>query len=61
MHGLTARPPPAGAAVPIAAASLPVRRFGTVQDIAHAAAFFTAPDSGYVTGQVLYVSGGPHG
>jgi 3-oxoacyl-[acyl-carrier protein] reductase len=45
----------------IAAASLPVRRFGTVQDIAHAAAFFIAPESGYVTGQVLYVSGGPHG
>lgn len=45
----------------IAAQSLPVRRFGTVDDIAHAAAFFLDDRSGYVTGQVLYVSGGPHG
>jgi NAD(P)-dependent dehydrogenase (short-subunit alcohol dehydrogenase family) len=42
--------------------SVPPREaFRTVQDIEHAAAFFIAPESGYVTGQVLYVSGGPHG
>ncbi|MDV3222238.1 3-oxoacyl-ACP reductase FabG [Intrasporangium sp.] len=44
-----------------AAESLPVRRFGTVDDIAHAVDFFADERSGYVTGQVLYVSGGPHG
>jgi 3-oxoacyl-[acyl-carrier protein] reductase len=45
----------------LAAQSLPVRRFGAVEDIAHAAAFFIDDRSAYVTGQVLYVSGGPHG
>ena len=41
-----------------AAARLPVRRGGLPDDIANAAAFFAAEESGYVTGQVLYVDGG---
>lgn len=41
-----------------AAAANPVRRGGVPDDIANAAAFFAAEESGYVTGQVLYVDGG---
>lgn len=36
----------------------PVRRGGVPADIANAVAFFAAEESGYVTGQVLYVDGG---
>ena len=36
----------------------PVRRFGLPEDIAHAAAFLSSDDAGYVTGQVLVVDGG---
>lgn len=39
-------------------ARIPVGRAGTPDDIAAAAAFFCAPDAGFVTGQVLEVSGG---
>lgn len=38
--------------------AVPVRRLGTPQDIANAVAFFLHRDSGFVTGQVLYVCGG---
>lgn len=38
--------------------AVPVRRLGTPQDIAHAVAFLLHRDSGFVTGQVLYVCGG---
>jgi 3-oxoacyl-[acyl-carrier protein] reductase len=40
------------------AAQLPVRRLGTVEDVARAVAFFAAPEAGFVTGQVLFVCGG---
>jgi 3-oxoacyl-[acyl-carrier protein] reductase len=40
------------------AATVPVRRGGLPDDIANAVAFFAAEESGYVTGQVLYVDGG---
>ncbi len=40
------------------AASVPVRRLGESADVARAVAFFTSPDAGFVTGQVLYVCGG---
>ena len=40
------------------AALVPVRRGGVPADIANAVAFFAAEESGYVTGQVLYVDGG---
>ena len=42
-----------------AADSIPVRRGGTPEDIAHAASFFLSEGAGYVSGQVLYVAGGP--
>lgn len=38
--------------------AIPQGRFGTVVDIAKAAAFLASPASGYVTGQVLHVNGG---
>jgi 3-oxoacyl-[acyl-carrier protein] reductase len=40
------------------ASVVPVRRGGLPDDIANAVAFFAAEESGYVTGQVLYVDGG---
>lgn len=43
------------------AESIPRGRIGTPHDIARAVLFFTADDADFVTGQVLYVSGGPHG
>lgn len=39
-------------------ATIPVRRIGTVDDVADAVSFFCAASSGFVTGQVLYVCGG---
>lgn len=38
--------------------SVPVQRVGTPQDIAHAVTFFLAPESGFITGQTLFVCGG---
>lgn len=38
--------------------AVPVRRVGTPEDVAHAAAFLLDARSGFVTGQVLYVCGG---
>lgn len=37
----------------------PVGRVGQPDDIAHAVAFFASEAAGYVSGQVLYVAGGP--
>ena len=37
---------------------IPVKRFGTVDDVARAVAFLASDDSGYITGQVLGVDGG---
>lgn len=37
---------------------VPLKRLGTPADIAHAALFFAAPESGFITGQTLVVDGG---
>ncbi|KAB1914514.1 3-oxoacyl-ACP reductase FabG [Micromonospora sp. AMSO31t] len=42
-----------------AAAQIPVARTGTPEDIAHAVSFFVSEAAGFVSGQVLYVAGGP--
>jgi 3-oxoacyl-[acyl-carrier protein] reductase len=42
-----------------AAAEIPVGRTGTPEDIAHVVAFFASEGAGFVSGQVLYVAGGP--
>jgi 3-oxoacyl-[acyl-carrier protein] reductase len=40
------------------ASSIPVRRGGVPADIANTALFFASEESGYITGQVIYVDGG---
>lgn len=42
-------------------ARIPVGRSGQPEDIAHAVSFFVDDRSGFVSGQVLYVAGGPVG
>jgi 3-oxoacyl-[acyl-carrier protein] reductase len=37
---------------------IPVKRFGTVEDVARAVAFLSSDEAGYITGQVLCVDGG---
>ena len=38
--------------------SIPVGKFGSVEDVANAVFFFASPESGYITGQVMHVNGG---
>jgi len=40
-------------------ATIPVGRAGTAEDIAHAVSYFASEGASYVSGQVLYVAGGP--
>lgn len=40
------------------AAAIPLKRLGSVEDIAHAMVFFASPEAGYITGQTLVVDGG---
>jgi 3-oxoacyl-[acyl-carrier protein] reductase len=42
-----------------AASQIPVARTGTPDDVAHAVSFFASEDAGFVSGQVLYLAGGP--
>ncbi|MEU1018462.1 3-oxoacyl-ACP reductase FabG [Streptomyces sp. NPDC005900] len=42
-----------------AATQIPVQRVGRPEDIANAIAFFTGDAAGFVSGQVMYVAGGP--
>lgn len=42
-----------------AAEAIPVRRTGKPADIANAVSFFVGENAGFVSGQVLYVAGGP--
>jgi len=42
-----------------AAAEIPVARVGQPEDIAAATSFFCREDAGFVSGQVIYVAGGP--
>ena len=40
------------------AASVPLKRLGTVEDIGHAALYFASKEAAYVTGQTIIVDGG---
>ncbi|MFN2464668.1 MAG: 3-oxoacyl-ACP reductase FabG [Candidatus Dormibacteria bacterium] len=42
-----------------AAAMIPLQRVGTPEDLAGAIAFLCSDDAGFISGQVLYVRGGP--
>lgn len=42
-----------------AAESIPVGRVGQPEDIAHTASCLVSPAAGFVSGQVVYVAGGP--
>lgn len=42
-----------------AASQIPVRRVGQPDDIANAIAFFAGDAAGFVSGQIMYVAGGP--
>ncbi|HEX3983831.1 MAG TPA: 3-oxoacyl-ACP reductase FabG [Acidisoma sp.] len=40
------------------AASIPLKRLGSVEDIANATLFFASEEAGYITGQTLVIDGG---
>jgi 3-oxoacyl-[acyl-carrier protein] reductase len=40
-------------------AAIPVRRVGQPADVAHLASFFVSEGAGFVSGQVVYLAGGP--
>jgi len=42
-----------------AASQIPVARVGRPEDIAHTVSFLVSEDAGFVSGQVIYVAGGP--
>jgi 3-oxoacyl-[acyl-carrier protein] reductase len=42
-----------------AATRIPVRRVGQPEDVAHLASFLASEGAGFVSGQVIYVAGGP--
>jgi 3-oxoacyl-[acyl-carrier protein] reductase len=44
-----------------AAERIPVRRVGTPEDVAAAVSFLASEAAGFISGQVLYVAGGPRG
>jgi len=43
----------------MAASQIPVRRVGQPEDVAHVASFLASEGAGFVSGQVIYVAGGP--
>ncbi len=44
-----------------AAQQIPLRRVGQPEDVAHVIAFLASDEASYVSGQVIYVAGGPRG
>lgn len=45
--------------IKLAASQIPVGRVGTPDDIAHTVSFLASEGAGFVSGQVIYVAGGP--
>ncbi|HUX88037.1 MAG TPA: SDR family oxidoreductase, partial [Chloroflexota bacterium] len=44
-----------------AAARIPLRRTGKPEDVANVVAFLVSDEASYVSGQIVYVAGGPRG
>jgi len=40
------------------AATVPLKRLGTVEDVGHAAVYLASKEAGYVTGQTIIIDGG---
>jgi len=53
-HGIVPEGPPTEKVIQ----AIPVKRLGQPEDVARAVMFFASPESGFITGQVLYVCGG---
>ncbi len=47
--------------IKFSAEQIPVQRVGQPEDIAHAASFLVSEGAGFVSGQIIYVAGGPLG
>ncbi|HEX4716346.1 MAG TPA: SDR family oxidoreductase, partial [Ktedonobacteraceae bacterium] len=45
--------------IEMASKAIPVRRVGQPRDVANVINFLASEESGYVTGQIIYVAGGP--
>ena len=45
--------------IAFSAKEIPVQRVGQPEDIAHTVSFLTSEGAGFVSGQVIYVAGGP--
>ncbi len=58
--GLDTYPPPVQEMFEMAKNAIPLKRFGTVQDVANAVFFLASPLSAYITGISLYVDGAQH-
>ena len=41
------------------ASNIPLKRFGKIEDIANVVAFLVSDDASYISGETIYVSGGP--
>ena len=39
-------------------AMIPVKRFGTAEEVAHLVGFLASPNSSYITGEVISINGG---
>ena len=46
------------AAIALALARIPLRRFGTAEEIAGAVSYLASPAAAYITGQTLVLDGG---
>jgi 3-oxoacyl-[acyl-carrier protein] reductase len=44
-----------------AAARTPLRRTGKPEDVANVIAFLVSDESSYVSGEIIYIAGGPRG
>lgn len=58
--GLSTYPKPVQDMFETAATEVPLKRFGTVDDVANAVCFLTSPLASYITGTTLYVDGAQH-